>query len=187
MPVSETPAPERILVRRLRIAIVVLAVLAAGLLVWNALRGEDDEPTADSGEAQIVSVAELSNLAGSAQGPIYWAGERPGAELEYSEAGDRAYVRYLTGDAEAGDPRPAFLAVSTYPLPDAVAALLANARRTGTELQRTEGGALVWVNPDRPTSVYLAEPGSAYQVEVYDPSPRRALALALSGDIVPVG
>ena len=128
----------------------------------------------------------MGELAADAEGPIYWAGERPGAELEYDEAGDRAFVRYLTGGAEAGDPRPVFLTIATYPLDDPADALRANARRTNTRLQRAPGGALVWVNPDRPQSVYLAEPDSTHQVEVYDPLPRRALSVALSGDVVPV-
>jgi hypothetical protein len=53
-------------------------------------------------------------------------------------------------------------------------------------VRRGDGGAVVWVNPDRPQSVYLAEPGSEYQVEVYDPLPRRALSVALSAELQPV-
>ena len=40
--------------------------------------------------------------------------------------------------------------------------------------------------PDRPQSVYLAEPSAEYQVEVNDPLPRRALEVALSGEVSPV-
>jgi hypothetical protein len=189
MTVNEAPASDSTLVKRLRVAIAVLALLAVGLVLWAALGGGEDDGSGEnsSGQARVVSAAELDALAEEAQGPLYWAGERPGTELEYDEAdGGRLYVRYLTGGAEAGDPRPVFLTLGTYPLPDAVAALRANARRTNTRLQRAPGGALVWVNPDRPTSAYLAEPGSGYQVEVYDPDPARALDIALSGDVVPV-
>ena len=184
-PASQQPS----LVKRLRVAVVVLAALAVGLVVWAALAGDGDEEP-DNGaavEASVVSAAELGQLAADAEGPVYWAGERPGAELEYDEAGDRVFVRYLTGGAQAGDPRPVFLTIATYPLADPADALRANARRTNTRLQRAPGGALVWVNPDRPQSVYLAEPGSTHQVEVYDPVPRRALSVALSGDVVAVG
>ncbi|HWO16623.1 MAG TPA: hypothetical protein VNM89_07920 [Solirubrobacterales bacterium] len=185
---NEAPASNSTLVRRLRVAIAVLALLAAGLVLWAALGGEDDDSGESSpGQARVVSAAELGALAEDAPGPLYWAGERSGTELEYDEAdGGRLYVRYLTEGAEAGDPRPVFLTIGTYPLADAVAALRANAKRTGSELLEAKGsGAVVWANPDSPTSVYLAEPGAAYQVEVYDPSPRRALTLALSGDVVP--
>jgi hypothetical protein len=188
--VNETPAPPQpSLVRRLRVAVIVLAAIAIGLVAWAAIGGDGDDESAngDAVEARIVSAAELESIAADAEAPLYWAGERPGAELEYDEAGDRAFVRYLTGGAEAGDPRPAFLTIATYPLENPADALRANARRTNTRLQRAPGGALVWVNPDRPQSVYLAEPGSTHQVEVYDPLPRRALSVALSGDVVPVG
>jgi hypothetical protein len=53
-------------------------------------------------------------------------------------------------------------------------------------VRRGNGGALVWADPERPQSVYLAAPGSAYQVEVYDPLPRRALSVALSAELQPV-
>ena len=187
---NETPPPQQpSLVRRLRVAVVVLAALAIGLVAWAAIGGDGDEES-DNGaavEASAVSAAELGELAADAEGPVYWAGERPGAELEYDEAGERAFVRYLSGGAEAGDPRPVFLTIATYPLADPADALRANARRTNTRLQRAPGGALVWVNPDRPQSVYLAEPGSTHQVEVYDPQPRRALSVALSGEVVRIG
>ncbi len=174
----------------LQILLIVLVVLLAVAVAWALIGGGSDDGGAEgeAGEARIVSAAELSDIASSSDAPIYWAGERPGAELEYDEgAGARVYVRYLTGDAEAGDPAPAYLTIATYPLADPVEALRANAKRTNTRVQTAKGGAVVWVNPDRPQSVYLAESGAEYQVEVYDPLPRRALQVALSGDVVPVG
>ena len=186
---NETPTPSQpSLIRRLRVAIIVLAAIAIGLVAWAAIGGDGDE--SDNGaavEARILSAAELAEIAAASDAPIYWAGERPGTELEYDEGiGERVYVRYLTAGAEAGDPRPAYLTIATYPLADPAEALQANARRTNTRVQRAEGGALVWANPDRPQSVYLAEPDSTHQVEVYDPLPRRALEVALSGEVVPV-
>ena len=176
----------------LRVALIVLIALLAAAVAWALVAGGgDDEDNGgtegDPAEARIVAAAELAEIAAASDAPIYWAGERPGTELEYDEgAGDRVYVRYLTEGAEAADPRPAFLTIATYPLADPAGALQANARRTNTKVQRARGGALVWVNPDRPQSVYLAEPGAEHQVEVYDPLPRRALSLALSGEVVPV-
>lgn len=183
MPISQPP-----LVRRLRVVIVVLVILCAALLAWAVLDDDGSNEPADSDvvPAQIVSAAEFSEIAAPAEEPIFWAGSRPDTELEYEQVDDRHYVRYLTGGAQAGDPRPAFLTIATYPLADPAAALRTNARRTETRLQRAPGGTLVWVNPDRPNSVYLTEPGSEHQVEVYDPLPRRALRVALSGDVVPI-
>ena len=187
----EAPAQPPSWMRPLRVLIVVLIALLAALLIWQIVGGGEGDDSGDAGGGtaetpRIVGAPELAELAASSGRPLYWAGPRPGAELEYSEAdGGRAYVRYLTGGAEAGDPSAAYLTVATYPLPDPVAALRANAKRTATELREARGGALVWVDPSRPSSVYLAEAGSDYQVEVYDPDPARALDVALSGDIRP--
>ncbi len=138
---------------------------------------------ANTAAPRIVSPAQLSEFAAAAGRPVYWAGERPGTKLELRESGERVYVRYLTAGAAAGDPRPDFLTVATYPLPHALAALRANAKRTEAKLRRVPGGALAWIDPESPTSVYLAWPGAAPQVEVYDPSAKRALAIALSGAV----
>lgn len=183
--------------RILRTAVLVLLIfLIAAIVVWIANgSGEDDEGTGiEAPAARIVTPDELREAAASSGTPIYWAGERPGAELELSVAGGeaeeeeatRAYVRYLTGDAEAGDPEPAYLAIGTYRLPGAYAALRANAKRTGAKLRKAPRGFRVWQDPASPTSVYLARPGEDFQVEVYDPDPETALEIALSPNLQPV-
>jgi hypothetical protein len=186
-------SPQDRSLRILRTAVLVLAIfLIAAVVVWVVGEDEDGEggggQPAEPGAARILDVGELSDAAAAVETPIYWAGERAGAELELSEPGSgRAYVRYLTDGAEAGDPRPAFLAIGTYRLPGAFAALRANARRTGVELRRAARGFRVWVDPRSPTSVYLARPGEDFQVEVYDPDPETALDVALSPDLRPAG
>jgi hypothetical protein len=45
------------------------------------------------------------------------------------------------------------------------------------------GGGLATWSTERPSSVYLGFPGSNVLVEVYDPSPKRARELALSGRV----
>ena len=47
------------------------------------------------------------------------------------------------------------------------------------------GGLAIW-SKKRPTSVYLAYPGSDYLVEVFDPSAERARELVLSGEVAPI-
>ena len=96
-------------------------------------------------------------------------------------------MRYLDESAQAGDPRPLFLTVGSYPVPDAVAALRKAAAQPGVKLRQVASGGLALINIKNPTSVYLAYPGSDDQIEVYDPSPQRALRLVLSGQVKPVG
>lgn len=188
---SDAAAEQTRTLRILRTAIVVFAIfLVAALLVW--VLAEDDggegEATTTTTAPRILSAAELREAASVAAAPIYWAGERPGTELELSEEGEgrRTYVRYLTGAAEAGDPAAEYLTIATYRLPRALALLEADAKRSGGRLRQAPDGAFLWVDPERPTSVYVARPGEGVQVEVYDPDPRRALALARSAALAPL-
>ncbi|HET6346774.1 MAG TPA: hypothetical protein VFH51_17705 [Myxococcota bacterium] len=173
----------------LRLRLVVAAVLAVGLILWIALRDDDgDDSQSSSSGAEIVSVDSLREAAGEQGSPIYWAGELQGTELELSQPdSSRTYVRYLTGEAEAGDPNPDFLTVGTYEDPEA----LQNLRKKGSGpsgvLAKAPGGATVYFDSNRPTSVYVVYPGVDAQIEVYDPDFKRALQLVNSGQIVSAG
>ena len=48
------------------------------------------------------------------------------------------------------------------------------------------GGGIAAVNPRFPRSVYLAYPGSDYEIEVFDPSLAHARQLVTSGQIIAV-
>lgn len=147
----------------------------------------DSDQQASSGAAEIVSADSLRETAAEGPVPIYWAGEQEGAELELSQPDeDRTYVRYLTGDAEAGDERANFLTVGTYAQPNAVAFLRRQAKRSGGTIEQAPGNATVYFDRDDPSSVYLAYPGSPVQIEVYDPSFERGLRLINSGQIIAV-
>jgi hypothetical protein len=151
--------------------------------------GSDPESgrQASSGAAEVVSADSLRETSSGGATPIYWAGEQDGTELELSQPDeDRTYVRYLTGDAEAGDERADFLTVSTYAQPKAVAVLRRQGERSGGTIGRAPGNATVYYDKANPSSVYLAYPGSSVEVEVYDPSFERALRLVNSGRIVAV-
>jgi hypothetical protein len=118
---------------------------------------------------------------------VYWAGPQAGVVYEFTEAADgRVYVRYLTGGVKVGTPRPSFLTVGTYLVPDAVAAVRRAARQPGAVTLALRGGAIGVYNRARPTSVYFAYPGSRVQVETYDPSAAVARGLVLSGAVQPV-
>jgi hypothetical protein len=168
------------------------AVIAAMTLVLALLPGcggsdSGSDQQAGSGAAEVVSADSLREASSEGATPIYWAGEQDGTELELSQPDeDRAYVRYLSGDAEAGDKRADFLTVSTYVQPNAVAVLRRQSKRSGGTIGHAPGDAIVYFDRDDPRSVYLAYPGSSVEVEVYDPSFERTLKLVNSGQIVVV-
>jgi len=162
------------------------AAIALALLGCGSSKDEAaSQPS--SGGAEIVSASSLQATAAKAATPIYWAGAQPGTKLELSEpSADRTYVRYLTGGAKAGDKRADFLTVSTYVQPNAAASLRRQAKRSGGTIDRAPGKATLYYGRDNPSSVYLAYPGAAVEVEVFDPNFKRALALVEAGEIVAV-
>jgi hypothetical protein len=168
------------------VATLVLALLAGCGGSDSSTSTDQTASLADSDAAQVVSADSLRETASSAI-PIYWAGERGGTELELSRPDkDRFYVRYLTGDAEAGDERADFLTVGTYRQPNPAASLRRQAKRSGGTITRAPGNATVYYDQKNPGSVYLAFPSKPVEVEVFDPSFKRALRLVESGQIVTV-
>ncbi len=170
-----------------RTTVIVAMTLTLALLSGCGGSDSESDQQVSSGAAEVVSADSLRETASDGTTPIYWAGEQEGTELELSRPdGERTYVRYLTGDAEAGDERAEFLTVSTYVQPNAVAVLRRQSKRSGGTLGHAPGNATVYYDRANPSSVYLAYPGSSIEVEVYDPSFARALRLVESGQVVAV-
>jgi hypothetical protein len=169
-------------------AAAVLAVLIA-LVVWLLVRGGGDE-TSKPGRAPATaaSIQRLNAFASTVGHPIYWVGSQPSFTYELSRTKDgRVYIRYLPAGVKLGNPNPNYLTVGTYPQPNAFATLKATAKKQGMRTLHLARGGLAFQYKNRPTSVYLAYPGSDFQIEVFDPSASRALQLVASGQVKPVG
>lgn len=163
------------------------ATLAAALMVL--LFADRSSPAAfdlELGVPTEASVDELRSFASSGRESVYWAGSRPDERLELTETNRGTFVRYLSGDAEAGDRRSLYLTVATYAMPRAFAVASEAARKPGAIKRTLPGGGIVVWQTERPTSVYLARVGSDRLVEVFDPDPRRARRLIMSGHLRPV-
>ncbi len=169
-----------------RVAVIAAALVAIALAGWLLLR--DDEAQSGPGAPQAAGVADVRALSESVGHEVYWAGApAPGQGLELTHEGDgRIYLRYLGADGSVGDDRADFTTVGTYPVPAALAALRRQARGPDAIVRDLPNGGLAYLSSSHPTSVYLAWPGSGFEVEVYDPSPKRALDLVLSGRVRPV-
>jgi hypothetical protein len=187
---------ERYELRGVRIGAVIVVAAVAAFLVWFfVIRDGGDDNGKEAGpvaatEAEPVAAteAEIAEAAKENDQEIFWAGQQPSTtDLELTETrGGNVYVRYLTGDAEIGTPKPSYLTVGTYRFPNAFHALQVIAKRPGAVTRDVEDGGLAVTNRSSPTSVYLAYPGEDVQVEVYDPDPEKALDLVTSGEIRPV-
>jgi hypothetical protein len=157
-----------------------------GIAAWIVLgRGSSspEGPRVVPVEPVALSASGLKNLATLVQQPIYWAGPQPNYlyELKRTPEGN-VYIRYLPPGVDAGAPGNKYLVVATYPFRGAYAALKDVATGDGIQVP---GGGLAVVDKKTSKSVHLAFPKIDYQVEVFDPSPARALAVATSGQVRP--
>jgi hypothetical protein len=176
--------------RTLAGAAVVLVVLgvAIAIVVFVNNRGSSQTtngPVAVPIKPVPLNAGGLATLARAIPQPIYWAGPRRGYFYELTRAANRnVYSRYLPPGVNAGAKGAKYLIVATYPFPDAFAALEKVADGYGIKIS---GGGLALVDKSYPKSVHLAFPNVDYQVEVFDPSPAKALEVATSGDVRPAG
>jgi hypothetical protein len=170
----------------------VLAVVVA-LVAWLATRGgggdENESEASPKGfAAKIVDEGELEDIAASAEHPVYWAGPMDGKELEASESKEgNVQVRYLEDGSEAGAEPKKAITIGSYPVGDPEGELDGYAERKGAIVLHAPDGRKLVSNVEAPSSVYFASPENSVQVEVYAPNYKRAIQLARSGKVEPVG
>jgi hypothetical protein len=164
----------------LRPGAVVAIALAIAVGVWLIVRDGDEDRACAGAAPRAATAQDLRAFAGTAPVPVYWAGPRGGHTYELTETAQcNLFVRYLPDGVSAGDKRPNFTTVGTYPYDDAYETLQALGSRSGSTARRAADGGILVFSDRNPRSVYMAFPRQDYQVEVYDRSPRRALRLAL--------
>jgi hypothetical protein len=176
-------------VKTVRTGLAVLIVLVvAVILAVNLLGGSGSSGEESPGTAVALSESELISRVSELERPAYWVGARPGtAQYELTSTADgRIYIRYLTGDAKAGDPRPDFLTVGTYPVPEAQKALrVAENSSTGMTLSKHVGYQTL--SGETAHSAYVVfdnEPN--VQIEIFSPTPGESSDLANSGALTPM-
>ena len=183
-----------------RIGAVVAVAIAAAFVVWLIVRGNDDSSattttattTQTSTTAAIGPIAAtpaaLRSLSGQVGHPIYWIGPKRNRTYELTRtASGRVFVRYLPQNVRVGNRAAAFTIVGTYPVDNALQVLQDLSKQPNEQSASVPGGGLAVYDTAAPTNVYVAFPGSNVQIEVFDPSAARALRLATSGRVVPVG
>ena len=131
-----------------------------------------------------VSAKSLAKVA-TAERPIYWAGPLPDQTYELTKTSQGYLVRYLSPEAAIGDISP-HLTVGTYSVKGALAAVRRLSRLKGASAIKLTGGGLAVLDPRIPKSVFLAFPGSNYEIEVFAPALGRARELVTSGQITAV-
>jgi len=180
---------------RVRLGAVVALAAAAGIIAWVVIGTGDNNnnsssapatkgPVAAAHGAVGLSASGLRTLARKVNQKIYWDGTKRGYLYELTRLNDgRIYVRYLPPGVKVGDKRSKFLIIATYPFPGAFSALQKVSHGKAVKIP---GGGIALVHQTYPKSVHVAFPGVDYQIEVYDPSPKRSLEVATSGKVQPV-
>ena len=136
---------------------------------------------------KVASASQLRALQSSVGHSVYWLGPQREITYELTRTSDgRIYIRYLPTGAEVGERLPR-TTVGTYPVENATANVEAIAKRVNAKTFAVAHRGLAVVDAEHPKSVYVAFPGSKYQIEVFDPSAGRAQQLVSSGLVVPVG
>jgi hypothetical protein len=167
--------------------VAAAAVAVVAVVAWLVFRDDGSstpQPSAADNAPVLVTAATLRTIARVVPQPIYWAGPEAGTKYELTRAanGD-VYVRYLPEGVKAGGEEGKHLIVATYPFEGAYAAL----QKVGGGQERQVPGGGIAVPAQDPKSVHVAFPGVDYQVEVYDPSPEKALEVATSGRVKSAG
>jgi hypothetical protein len=190
----------------IRIGAVIAIAFAAGFVAWLVLRGNGDSGSSASGgstsagsassartvqatraAAEETSSGKLRALAASVRHPIFWVGPEAGRTLEVTQTNaGNIYVRYLPSGVAIGADKP-YLTIATYPFPGAFAAIRKQAAARGAATVKLAHGGIGVLDQAYPESVHIAFPGVNYQVEVFDPTPARAMQLVSAGKLASLG
>ena len=179
-----------------RLGAVIAIAVAAAFVVWLLVRENDDSSsnattttqTTTAISPQAVTPAALQALSDEVGHSVYWVGPQRNRTYELTRTSSRRiFVRYLPPGAPIGNRSARFTIVGTYPSPDALEVLKNLSEQPGVQSASVPGGGLAVYSMSSPRSVYVAFPDSDVQIEVFDPSAARALRLATSGRVAPVG
>ena len=186
--VEQRPIPAWARRPELRVGAVVAVALAIGFVVWLvAIRGGSSKPKTTTIGPTAVSPDGLRTVAKDAGHPVYWAGPATNTVYELTKTSSgRIYVRYLPQGVAVGSQSPNYTIVGTYPVPHAYNVLNGLARKSGESSFPAPRGGFAVYSKSSPTNIYLAYPDSNVQIEVYDPSSKRARSLISSGRVAPV-
>ncbi len=175
--------------QQVRIAAIVVVAVVVGVVLWLVL-GRSGKHHGKVFHAVGPIVYSAKNLAAESKfinTRFFWAGKQPikgAVRYEFTRlTNGHLYVRYLTKGAKIGNTDAKYLVISTYPdYPTAYKTVKASANA-----QAGPGNSVILVRPHtKGHNILMAFKGIPDQIEIYDPSASKALAIALSGDIKPV-
>ncbi len=156
---------------------LITSVSTFGLTYFFSNSNSSTTATETSGQVALTE-AELKAAVIKLNTVVYWAGPLENAKytLTMNEAG-AAFIRYLPNGEGADDTTKKYLTVATYMVNAAYDAVKAAGNEQDGIGLMTADGAAVYYNKNSASNVYMAYPGQDLQIEVFDPTPGRALQL----------
>lgn len=173
-----------------RVGSVIAIVALLGVVGWYVVDMRRDS-SEDNSTAPATPVAlspdAVKTLAEALGQPIYWLGPQDATTYEVLQTPNgNVYVRYLPEGTEVGDPG-AFTTVGTYPVRNAYDIIDAKTRKSGASAIPVAGGGVGLATKTSRNNVYVAYPGSDFQIEVFSPVPNQARQFLESGRLAAVG
>jgi hypothetical protein len=178
--------------QQLRIAILVVVAAIVGVGLWLALSHNSKHKPGNGGNnttaigPKSLTRSQLSAESGKLGVPIYWIGPKKGYRYEFSRTKKGyLFVRYLPKGVGVGRREGHLLIVGTYPWSHPYAALKKVSH--GRVVSGPNGSIIIPARPGDAKNVLVAWPHGRYEVEVYEPKPGKASAIAGSGNLTPIG
>jgi hypothetical protein len=187
MTVEQRPGAQWARRPEFRVGAVVVVALAIGFVVWLVAIRDGSSGSQSTNGATEVSPDRLRALSVEVGHPIYWAG--PAADTTYEltrTPSGRIFVRYIPSGIPLGIQNASFTIVGTYPVANASQVTRRLAKKAGGASFAAPRGGFAAYTRTKPTHVYVAYPNQNLQIEVYDPTPKRARSLITSGRVAPV-
>ncbi|MEK6648900.1 MAG: hypothetical protein AABY37_06265 [Actinomycetota bacterium] len=165
------------------ITAIVFSTLAfgAGQVLGMKQKSVDSAAFIMSGRL-AVNEKDLRNMVAAKNLTVYWLGPEAGAKyLLDTSLADGISLRVIYASASTGSTAASetYYEVGTFASPDAFALTQkAGLQPNGVGLINTDGNAIYYDSRD-PKNVYVGLKGTDMQVEIFDPRPERALAVAM--------
>lgn len=131
-------------------------------------------------QTEILSESQLFDSVLKTGRRVYWTG--PDSRNSYlfdGSSSGASYVTYLFTESNAAAANSKNRVIATYYRADGFQATVdAGKLENGISILGKDKSSVIYYNTSLPTNVYVAFKNLPYQIEIYDPDPNQALALA---------
>lgn len=167
------------------IALILSVALVFGFIGFGLAQqfkptlGEQTTLAAKISGGVCLTEKELKNLVVEQKLSAYWSGPVNGAtySLNANQSG-QVFIRYIEKGQQCDSQTRDFRVIATYSQVGAFDSTKAAGNQANGVSLGNSDGSIVYFNKESPTNVYLAYPGIDYQIEIYDPNPKKAVSLA---------